>query len=535
MTGQFSLSELVGQFLLGSSDIRVPDGWTAENIGSWTLGRHPSLPCIPLTGNRDRKIGWMLGYPIDRNGTLLNGCEAIRIGELADGPESDLETFVYDFGGRFLVALVDARAPRIYLDPTGSLSAVYSVHQELVASTPNLVPYDDETRDRVDMIREMDIPNTNVLYPLEVTPRHNVLRLVPNHYLDLSSWRSVRHWPSQPLRCEGSIEEAVEAVAEITKRNIAAVTERIPTYLRLTAGADSRMLLACARSFKNRVELFTVPIPDDSAYLDVAIARKIGNRVGMRHLIPNYEASTQEDLDEYMYRIAYSTGEVRGYQAATMFKKANPAYAQLGGAIGSLERGAWYHKNHTEESDLDIDFLLWRCEMPRLPIIYSTIRRWMDTAPVADALQCLDLFYLEQRLGCWAGILPYAETRDPGFIIHPMCHRQIIERMMTLPTEYRLHNRRHDRTAPFMQEVIKREWPELLEWPINSPTWDIWLARKVHRERRKLRGFPAHIGRRVETAMDNGANGTTCSLARGAFRFANKEWIRQKEEIDGKG
>ncbi len=516
MKARFPLSRLVGQFILGCEEVPVPHGWHAEKIGGWILGRHPSLPRIRLTDDRDRDIGWMLGYPIDDRGVLLDGREAVRIEGFADGPETDAESFVYRFGGKYLVALVGGRQPRLYLDPAGSLGAVYCVHQRVIASTPNLVPPDDRTRERIDLIRAMDIPNTNAMYPLEVTPRHNVLRLLPNHYLDLSTWQSVRHWPKAPLRGDGSVEEAIEAVATITKRNIAAVAERFPTYLRMTSGADSRMLLACARNLKDRIHLFTVPIPDDGAYLDVAIARKIGKRFGMRHLVPKYRPSSREDLDEFMFRIGYGTGEVRGYQAATMFKQADPAFAQLDGAIGALERGAWYRKDHTETSVLDIDFLLECCNAPRLPIVYSTFRRWLDTAPVADTLQCLDLFYLEQRMGCWGGVLPYAEAPDPGFVIYPMCHREIIERMLTLPAEYRLYNRRYDKLAPFMEEVIKREWPELLEWPINGPTRDIRYALSARIAKRILAESLARIGRRVGAALEYGPGIRIRSVVRNA-------------------
>jgi len=488
----------------------VPDGWSSERIGDWVLGRHPSLPGIRLFGDDDRIVGWFLGYPIDGKGKLWNGQEIMRVPGVAAFTATRMEEFVYSFGGRFLAALIDVPEPRLYLDPCGSLGIVYCAHREVVASTPNLIPYDGQTRDRVDLAREIGIPNTNAMYPLTLTPRHNVERLIPNHYLDLSNWWSVRHWPSRPLRCDGSVEEAVTAVAEIVKRHIAAITSHIPTYLRLTSGGDSRMLLACSRNVADRLELFTVPIPDDGGYIDVAIARKIAKRFRLPHFVPKYQRSKPEDLERFMYRIGYSTGELRGWQSTTMFQEADPGYAQLDGAIGALERGIWYRIGETESTRITPERLLECCwGVPQSELTLAPMRQWLETIPATDALQVLDLFYLEQRLGCWAGVLPYAEGCDPGFVIYPMCHREIITRMLSLPTQYRLlgfheYEVHHSRgTPPFMKAIVEREWPELLAWPFNEPVGFMRLPLAARHARRRLsfladrarRGFAHQAGR----------------------------------------
>ena len=198
MTTQFNLSQLVGQFLLGRSGTSVPDRWSSERLGGWVLGRHPSLPGIRLLGDDDQEVGWLLGYPIDEKGKLWNGQETMRIPGVADSTASRIEEFVYRFGGRFLVALIDVPQPGLYLDPCGSLSIVYCAHQKVVASTPNLIPWDEQTHDRIELAREMGIPNTNAMYPLTLTPRHNVKRLLPNHYLDLSNWQTVPSLAKSP-------------------------------------------------------------------------------------------------------------------------------------------------------------------------------------------------------------------------------------------------------------------------------------------------------------------------------------------------
>lgn len=458
-----SVSQLPGQFLIVKTGICMPDGWTTEKIGGWALGRHSSLPRIWLLGDGAAVVGWLLGYPIDGNGLLLTDGDERHILGLSNGTESGVEDFLYDFGGRFLAALVGVGHPRVYLDPCGSLAAVYCSHQEIIASTLNLIPYDGQTQNRVGLARDLGIPDTNAMYPLELTPRHNVVRLLPNHFLDLSRWQSIRHWPKMPMHHEGSVEDAIATVAEITKRNVTAIVSKTPTYLRLTSGQDSRMLLACGKNMSNHLELFTVPIPDDGASIDVDIARKIARRFGLRHFVPEFQEPKPEDLSEYMFRIAYGTGELRGWKASTMFKQADPAYAQLDGGVGGLERiGGKLRPGETISTKITPERLLDSCMAPRTGLTLSVFKHWLETFPAVNAFQVLDLFEIEQRLGGWGGEILYAETPDPGFVIYPMCHREIIERMVTLPPDYRL-------SGALNRDVINREWPELLAWPFNRP------------------------------------------------------------------
>ena len=468
MTHRLNVSRLTGQFILGKNRTPVPEGWSSEKIGVWQLGRYPSLPRIRILDDDDRIVGCLLGYPIDDNGILLSERDAIRVSGLYDCSESNAEKFVYSFGGRFLVALVGVLHPRLYLDPCGLLSVVYCARQEVVASTPNLIPYDDQTQDRVDLAREMGIPYSNTMYPLGLTPRYNIERLLPNHYLDFSKWKSVRHWPKRPLQSSASVDEALGAIAAIVKRNIRAVALKIPTYLHLTGGQDSRMLLACAKDVVDHLEMLTIPIPDNRGFIDVSIARKITRQLHLRHLVPPWRKPKQEDVDKWMFRVGYSVWEKRGMQTTTTLKQVNPAYAHLYADTGEVARAYLAHKlSATERSKITPEHLhsCWGLTSRRAPSTAFTIaplRHWLGTVPAADTIQLLDLFYIEQILGCWGGIWPYADSSDQGFITFPMCHREVIERILTLPPQYR-------RSGALARDVINREWPELLAWPFNEP------------------------------------------------------------------
>lgn len=456
-------ARLIGQFVVSAGRSRGPREWVTDRIGEWFLCRHPALPLIRLVGVEGGPLGWILGYPISEAGRLLSDHEVLQLPPQALASTEALETFIYSFGGRFAVVVSDARHRRLYLDPCGSLSAVYCAHQRMVASTPNLIPYDDHTRDRVELAQAIGIPHTNGMYPFGLTPRYGIERILPNHYLDLSEWQTVRHWPKQAWQEATRVEDTAAEIANLVKRNIAAIVAATPTYLPLTAGWDSRMLLACAKEWAYRLELFTTEIGDKGATIDCDTARRIAKRLDLKHRVLPREGAREVDLEEWMFRISYSTGEVRGWQSATMYKRLPGGHAVLVGNIGDLGRRHlwWGRGNNVETSLIAPERLIELCRCPPVEPPLARARAWLDSLPTAEVLQVLDLAYIEQRLGCWAGVFPYAEC-DPGFTVFPLCHREIIERILKLPVPYR-------RAGHLPRDIINREWSTLLEWPVNQP------------------------------------------------------------------
>ena len=484
-------SRLIGQFVLSADRNEAPPGWQTDRIQVWFLSRHPRLPAIQLTDEADMPVGWMLGYPISEEGRLAGDGEALRVPARAMVSDEVLENFVYSFGGRFVAVVLDARLPRFFLDPCGSLSAVYCAHQRLVASTPNLIPYDALTRDRVELAHAIGIPYTEGMYPFTMTSRYGVERILPNHYLDLRDWRTIRHWPKQPLGEVSSVKKAIAEIATIVKRQIAAIVSTTPTYLPLTAGQDSRMLLACARDLAERLEVFTRKADDTLGAIDYGIARKIAKRLGLNYRVLANEKASDEHLDEYMFRISYSTSEFRGWQSATMLKRLPGDHAVLVGCAGEVARGYYWRDEDTETTTMRPERLLQICACPPEDEPLARARAWLDTIPAVNAFQVLDPFFVEQDLGGWAGILQYAEC-DAGFTIFPLCHRDIVERMLMLPICYRREGR-------MPRDLVAQEWPLLLEWPVNQAVGFTALRLRLKRATRK--GFaifrPANMLRKL--------------------------------------
>jgi hypothetical protein len=241
------------QFILCRDARHLPPGWSTHTLRNWHLGHHPSLPVTPVWAD-GAPIGWMLGYAISGEGVLL-GFETVTL-PAGFGTPDNFERWVFSHGGRFAAVLLSEASSEVYVDPIGSLSVVYCPSLETVASTVTVVPREGDTDELTDLARVVGIPKDS-MYPLQYTPRRNVWRLIPNHLLDLRRWHVARHWPKAVIPPADDVTHAADEVIERVRLHLTALLAQRPVLLRLTAGRDSRMLLACARPWINRITTFT--------------------------------------------------------------------------------------------------------------------------------------------------------------------------------------------------------------------------------------------------------------------------------------
>ena len=293
LVSRFGATDLPEQFLLGV-DVDCPRGWLTRRCRSWTLCHHPSLPVTELSAPSGLGLGWLLGYPIS-NATLLPDGSCLA---LPDPSVGGVERRLADIGGRWLAVLLTTADSRVYLDSGGLLSAVYSPVLRQVGSTPSVLPYTHDTGDDVLLIEAMGIPYRSVMYPLWLTPRRGVERLLPNHYLDLDSFQAHRHWPSGDLGVDDDIEAAATRVVDLVRNAIRGYVAAGPTSLALTAGQDSRLLLACARDQVDQLRTYTMEIPDDTGRLDARKAATIARALGLAHDVLPASPPSDDDFGE---------------------------------------------------------------------------------------------------------------------------------------------------------------------------------------------------------------------------------------------
>jgi hypothetical protein len=448
IASRFSREDLVGQFVLSRTKSTLP--WPAFCLNGWHLSVESKLQ-VATVRSRGEDIGWLLGNAFGQDGRMVSG-------QLDVSPDS-LEQTIYSHGGRFCVIV--PIPGRIYLDPSGLLSAVYCPHQQVVASSPSLIPYDESTLDRTGVMTPRDLPYGFAMYPAGMTTRVGIDRVIPNHYLDLSTFETVRHWPMPGNQRVNNPDDAISEIGDVIRQQFRGIVKNGPGTLRLTAGNDTRMVLACARSLTDEFDAATADLNDDDSRADCLVAKRVARTAGLRHRILEWIDPDKRALELWLYRTGACTAARRGWMGTATYDQLDPRRAGIVGTVGGINRQAYWKPADSPTTVVSVDRLLAICRCADTPETRRYVEAWRSGVPAnSDALRILDLYHIEQRMGSWAGVWSYGETRSLYHAV-PMNHRRAIDLMMALPIELR-------RSGMLPSEVIRREWPELLKHPINQ-------------------------------------------------------------------
>lgn len=452
--------DLDGQFVLTRDQRFIPKKWNTREKASWVLATHPSLPITDMHTKSGSHLGWLIGYPITSSFELCPKEIVFPLGEKENLQDQAIESNLYEIGGRFVGIFLSGDFSRLYSDPCGSLSVVYSLRVPVIASTPSLIDSDLHQWDQ-ELITALKMPDSGLWYPSGLTPRKFVSRLLPNHYLDLSNWQSIRHWPNESgLETDAAPAESVKKIVSIVSGNISAVANKHPPYLNLTAGRDTRKVLACARANLDRIQFFTF-FPGKET-VDSHIACLLSSKLNLKHILLPIEYANKNQLDNWLFRTGYCvSGEI--WKIHQTQRHLDVDRSLLPGISGEVEKGQKWEENDYKKSNIDAKELLNRYSIPTYRKILTKTEEWLAEISHFNALFILDLMHIEQRLGCWGGPQAYGANDFFRCVILPFSHRQVFESMLTLPFEYR---KRKQLTI----DMCKQEWPELLGLPFNEFT-----------------------------------------------------------------
>jgi hypothetical protein len=437
LSQDFPAEELYGQFVLTQQLEDIPKGWKIEKHGAWLLGVCPTLPHVRIAAPDEKAVCLLVGYPVAEDARVL-GVEAINNWP-NDQDLAGFEDWLYRHGGRYVAVYLGPDLERVYLDASGSLAVVYSPVAEVTASTNMLIPYVSGTSDNDPLIDLLGIPHRNNYYTFGLTPRHNVRRLLPNHYLDLKKYQAVRHWPKGEIEFNRAPAQCVVEIHEILANTIRAYAHRYGgVQLSCTAGCDSRVLLAAAMSCREKVHSFTFELKPALTKADVATGSAIAHAAGVSHRVHAAQEASFEDLRRWLWRNGGSAHAMVGWRNQHAFYALDPNYPYLPGMLGEVSRPFIYERHGKVFASRDLHHLLNFWRLPVGDEVIEHAQAWLDKLPVNNGMSVFALHYIENRIGCWAGPVLYSQFGAGAFTAFPFNHRRIIELMLSLPPEYRL-------------------------------------------------------------------------------------------------
>ncbi len=458
------------------------------------MATHRSLPILDVITEDGAHIGYLLGWPVTPDGTVPKTSLTLSVRKhellsLTTTGATRCEESLYDLAGRWVFVLITDETCRLYLDPCGSQAAVYSSLLQVASATTALIPITVETDYDPELVSLMDIPNMDRWFPFGLTPRRSCRRLLPNHYLDLKKWTAHRHWPTSSLSENANIDDAVTTVAKSVKHLIQVTAADRPVQCSLTAGQDTRMFLACARSEVHRILFHTREDYSWSSERDMYVAKRIARRFRLNYRVVSRVATPEADLTSWLERTGRCVAG-NAWRSSRMVDSFQEESFTLTGIAGGIARAYYWRDGDTPATKITVPLLIGRTRLPLHDRILEAGEKWLAELPFNDALLTLDLFCLEQRVACYSSPGRYGYV-SPAVMMYPLAHRASIEAMLRLPSPYKRREQLH-------KDIIAQEWPELLAVPINEDFG--WPRIKKH-ARNVLNGEPLN---RLKRAISHG-------------------------------
>ena len=429
--------------------------------GALQLETGPELPRLSLRDRSGAALGSVLGFVIDlRDGSLPRG-EVVTDHRLdpAD-PDAFAIALREDLAGRFLL-LIDAAGLRLaYPDAGAQVSCVYDKETGLTGSTADALLSEAAYQDRFDapLFETLGVDGEG-WFPAGLTAHRGLTRLLPNHRLDLRSGEFRRFWPRAPLSQITDPEAGARDFARLLKLQLRALAggER-RVALALTAGRETRVLLACARDFLDQIDVVTI-VGSDRHAKDTQVARRIARRFGLRHREIPRRTATEEERRRFIRRGGHATADSNSHFHPSVWEIAQ-THVFVGGLWGEIGRAFFWRKDDTPDMQVTPKLLLRRFGLPdRSPRLTEALAQWLRGLEGWPARDIFDLAYLEHRLGPWGSA---QFCCDPTLVRHaPMLTQSTARLMLSLPPEWKQSSRLGTR-------VVALEWPELATIPYNS-------------------------------------------------------------------
>jgi len=458
------------QFVLGPQFIEWLPGWKQYELnGSARLTVHPDLPCCQVSeGSRSITL---LGFILDPDDAKATDQEiAGRLLSALGDCESFYEQ-TYKYGGRWILIVSDGKRRVLFNDAAGLRQVFYTNEQYgnglWCASEPRMLARVlglEISANALDLINSYYFRSRwEYWWPGNGSPYKEISHLLPNHRLDLQTKQVRRYWPNEDLK-ERPMGEVVETASRIFMGLLSSAAERFELVQSITAGWDSRLLLAATRHESHRISYMTVrQLGMRESHADIRISSILLRRLGLDHRI----VRSSLILDPEFVK-TYKTNAVLAHNhylsdAQVILNSYGLGKVCVVGGVSELVR------DPTLGSTISINRRITPAEMStelyglgKNQFAITEIGKWFAGMGQIHNLSRDTIWYWEQRAANWLAMNQVEFDIAWRDIFVPYNCRGLLMAMLAV--------REKDRRSPqnrLYKELIRNLWPEVLSEPVN--------------------------------------------------------------------
>ena len=350
------------QFVIGPRFLDGFPKWKRMELRSGIhLTTHPELTVSHVRGE-DASVT-VLGFILDplrvedRDPDILK--RLLRHLE-GGGTRESLIRLTYPLAGRWILLVEAGRERWLFNDPCGHRQVFYAEPPQprWCATQPGLLAAIlglSMNRETARYYRTYRRRDPQYSWPGDTSPFPGIRRLQPNHLLDLRTGGVGRYWPEGDV-APRSFDEVVAENARLLKGIVEGASRRFGLSLGITAGRDTRTLLAASRAIRDRLYCFT----SLSGHMDWRSSDiRLPSKLLAQFRLPHHVVVCPSHMDKRFERI---------YRASVV--SAHDCYGPI--VQGELQ-------GHPEER-----VCMLGIGMPILKVVYrGRLRRWRPMVDVA--------------------------------------------------------------------------------------------------------------------------------------------------------
>ena len=361
-------------------------------------------------------------------------------------------------GEEGMVMLHDASASRkvYYYSQRKGMSCSSNPH---LLATALKIPYTSE-EERLAFYYSDDAKKTFGSNIGNLTIYDGVFQLMPNHYLDLINKQVTRFWPCRRIE-KSPLEQVVEKSSAIIKGYMESITNRYKVMLPVTAGKDSRILLAATKNRPSGVFYYL----NKERWLneksqDVYIPQRLLPKLSLKHNLVDPYVEIDEDFKKMYF-------ENNRFASALFLPVIYNYYLNFsdrinlpGTFINIIEE-----VYEIDPENISGGALARLHKLDHYKFVVNYYQEWYEASRdrcIQSNISAESLFFWEERMANWGTQLQLDKDIAQEEII-PFNSMLLIENMLKVPL-----NLRQKPDYILHREIIRKLWPEALQEPFNS-------------------------------------------------------------------
>jgi hypothetical protein len=461
--------------VLGPSFLPELASWKSLWIGDdICVSVHPELNAQQVSGNG--KSITLLGYLLDPdhpraddlailNGLLEQMSEAANFGQWVKNVDG--------LGGRWILILADERTTTLLTDPMG-LRQVFYTDESITggvwcATDPGVIAR--PLKLGMDPVAVSEYINsepfqkwTEYLWPADTSPYREIRHLLPNHRLDLYTGECSRYWPDGPIGTL-SLEDGVRISAHLLKGLLSAAAARFSLAHAMSAGWDSRLLLAASKDICRDVYYFTYSRRVPSA--DLSVTPRLLSGLGLKHHVLTIPERMDDDFAAAFRSHVTLARDFCGRFIQALEESFPEGRVCVTGNAAEIVRVRFRLPEGaatiTAKHLARFTSFQFPDQMEKIPFVVHAWERWLAGLGNTYDVHPLDVFYWEH----WGGNFAGADQTEGDMVIEtftPYNCRRLLTAMLSTDDAFRDHD------LPILyRETAAFLWPEVLAEPVNPP------------------------------------------------------------------